>query len=59
MLDTPTKGKYYFNNKDVSHLTDDEQSLIRRENIGFIFQSYNLLPKVKVIKQVMTPLMYQ
>lgn len=59
MLDTPTTGSYIFEDKDVSNLTDEEQALIRRENIGFIFQSYNLLPKTPALKQVMMPLMYQ
>jgi putative ABC transport system ATP-binding protein len=59
MLDNPTSGKYFFNSHDVSELTSDEQAMIRRQNIGFIFQSYNLLPKTPAIKQVMLPLMYQ
>lgn len=59
MLDNPTSGKYFFDGKDVSKLTDDDQALIRRGNIGFIFQSYNLLPRISAIKQVMMPLIYQ
>ncbi|EKE28726.1 MAG: hypothetical protein ACD_3C00025G0015 [uncultured bacterium (gcode 4)] len=59
MLDNPTSGKYYFNSTDVSSLTDDDQALIRRWNIGFVFQSYNLLAKTPAIKQVMLPLIYQ
>jgi putative ABC transport system ATP-binding protein len=59
MLDNPTSGKYFFNSLDVSSLTDDDQALIRRWNIWFIFQSYNLLPKTSAIKQVMLPLIYQ
>lgn len=59
MLDIPTSGKYYFNWKDVSGLNDEEQALIRRRNIGFIFQNYNLLKKTSAINQVMLPLMYQ
>jgi len=59
MLDNPSSGTYFFRWEDVSTLTDDEQSMIRRQNIGFIFQTYNLIPRVSVLKQVMLPLMYQ
>lgn len=59
MLDIPTSWKYYFNWKDVSSLNDNEQALVRRRNIGFIFQNYNLLKKTSAISQVMLPLMYQ
>ncbi|HBB27285.1 TPA: macrolide ABC transporter ATP-binding protein [Candidatus Gracilibacteria bacterium] len=59
MLDNPTTGEYYFNGRDVAHLTDDDQALIRRENIGFIFQSYNLLPRTSALNQVIMPLIYQ
>ncbi|MDD2516012.1 MAG: ABC transporter ATP-binding protein [Candidatus Gracilibacteria bacterium] len=59
MLDNPTSGNYYFNNENVADITDDEQALIRRRNIGFIFQSYNLISRTSAIKQVMMPLIYQ
>lgn len=59
MLDNPTDGRYLFNGIDISEVTDDEQALLRRQNIGFIFQSYNLLPKTPALKQVMLPLIYQ
>ncbi|MDD2516289.1 MAG: ATP-binding cassette domain-containing protein, partial [Candidatus Gracilibacteria bacterium] len=59
MLDNPTSGNYYFNNENVADITDDEQALIRRKNIGFIFQSYNLISRTSAIKQVMMPLIYQ
>lgn len=59
MLDNPSTGSYYFNGRDVSGLTDDDQALIRRENIGFIFQSYNLLPRTSALNQVIMPLIYQ
>lgn len=59
MLDVPTTWKYFFNNQDVSDLDDDEQSLIRRKSIWFIFQSYNLLKKTSAMDQVMLPLIYQ
>lgn len=59
MLDNPTSWTYLFNWEDVSGLTDDDQAMIRRQNIWFIFQSYNLLPKTSAINQVMLPLIYQ
>jgi len=59
MLDNPSTGSYIFNGRDVSALTDDDQALIRRQNIGFIFQSYNLLPRTSAINQVIMPLLYQ
>lgn len=59
MLDNPSNGTYHFNGQDISQASDDEQALLRRQNIGFIFQSYNLLPKTPAIKQVMLPLIYQ
>lgn len=59
MLDNPSTGSYFFNGTDVSQLTDDDQALIRRENIGFIFQSYNLLPRTSALDQVIMPLLYQ
>ena len=57
-LDTPTSGTYLLDNKDVSKLTDKELADIRRDKIGFVFQSYNLLPRATVLKNVMMPLMY-
>ncbi len=59
MLDNPSSGTYFFNGQDVSNLTDDDQALIRRKNIGFIFQSYNLLPRTSALDQVIMPLIYQ
>ncbi len=58
-LDIPTSGEYYLNGKNVSHLTDDEQAVIRNETIGFIFQQYNLLPKLSAIENVELPLIYR
>lgn len=57
-LDTPTSGKYFFDKKDVSKLTDDELADIRRDKIGFVFQSFNLLPRTSVIRNTMLPLIY-
>lgn len=59
MLDTPTSWKYFFEDNEVAYLSDDNQSIIRGQTIWFIFQNYNLLPRTTVLKQVMTPLMYQ
>ncbi|MDD3145158.1 MAG: ABC transporter ATP-binding protein [Candidatus Gracilibacteria bacterium] len=59
MLDTVSSGKYTFNNTEISGKKEDELSKIRGKNIGFIFQSYNLISRMPVIKQVMLPLAYQ
>ncbi len=58
LLDTPTKGSYILDGKDVSKLTDDEQAEIRANKIGFVFQSFNLLPRTTVLRNVMLPLLY-
>ena len=57
-LDTPTSGQYFLDGKDVSKLTDDQLSDIRANQIGFVFQSFNLLPRTEVIKNVILPLIY-
>lgn len=57
-LDTPSDGKYLLDNKDVASLSDDELSRIRNEHIGFIFQTFHLLPKLDVIENVKLPLRY-
>jgi putative ABC transport system ATP-binding protein len=57
-LDTPTSGSYFLDKQDVSKLSDDELAEIRRDRIGFVFQSFNLLPRTTVIRNVMLPLMY-
>ncbi|MCM8777352.1 MAG: ABC transporter ATP-binding protein, partial [Candidatus Omnitrophica bacterium] len=58
-LDRPTSGKYYIDGKEVSSLNDDELSEIRSKKIGFIFQSYNLIPHLTVIENIGLPLFYQ
>lgn len=58
-LDIPTEGTYLLNGADVSKLTDDEQSEIRNKTLGFIFQQYNLLPKLNILENVKLPLMYK
>jgi len=57
-LDTPTSGQYFFEGKDVSKLSDDELADIRKKKIGFVFQSFNLLPRATVLRNVMLPLTY-
>ena len=57
-LDSPTSGTYFLDGKDVSTLSDDELADIRRDKIGFVFQSFNLLPRTSVLKNVMLPLVY-
>lgn len=57
-LDTPTTGNYLFNEVDVSLLNDDELSAMRNREIGFIFQSFNLLPRMSALHNVELPLMY-
>jgi len=57
-LDRPSEGKYILNHKDVSILKNDELAEIRNQEIGFIFQSFNLLPRVNALGNVMQPLIY-
>jgi putative ABC transport system ATP-binding protein len=57
-LDTPTSGKYILDDKDVSKLSDDELAEIRKIKIGFVFQSFNLLPRVSVLRNTLLPLIY-
>jgi len=57
-LDTPNGGTYILNNKDVSRLTDDELAEIRNSEIGFVFQTFNLLPRYTSLDNVMLPLVY-
>ena len=57
-LDTPTSGQYFLDKHDVSTLTDDELADIRKDKIGFVFQSFNLLPRATVLRNTMLPLVY-
>lgn len=57
-LDSPTKGTYSLNNKEVSQMSDDELSKIRNSEIGFVFQNFSLLPRSSALENVMLPLQY-
>src|SRR6516225_4321521 len=57
-LDTPTKGQYYINGNLVSEMTDDELARIRNKEIGFVFQTFNLLPRATSLHNVELPLIY-
>ena len=57
-LDTPTSGSYLLDGKDISKLSDEALADIRRDKIGFVFQSFNLLPRTTVLRNVMLPLVY-
>jgi putative ABC transport system ATP-binding protein len=57
-LDTPTKGQYILNGIDVSHMTDNELAEVRNEEIGFVFQTFNLLPRNTALDNVALPLIY-
>lgn len=57
-LDTPTSGTYVLNNKDVSQLSDDQLAEIRNKEIGFVFQTFNLLPRTTALDNVALPMIY-
>src|SRR5512137_1636909 len=57
-LDTPTSGEYFIDGIEISKLSDDELAVIRNRKIGFVFQSFNLLPRIPAIDQVELPLIY-
>ncbi|WP_421751570.1 ABC transporter ATP-binding protein [Croceimicrobium sp.] len=57
-LDTPTSGEYWLNGKDVSKMTDNELAEVRNSEIGFVFQTFNLLPRSTALENVALPLVY-
>ncbi|BFG70305.1 ABC transporter ATP-binding protein [Sediminibacterium sp. KACHI17] len=57
-LDSPTGGKYILNNKDVSKMADDDLAEVRNSEIGFVFQQFNLLPRLSAAENVALPLIY-
>jgi putative ABC transport system ATP-binding protein len=58
-LDTPTSGRYVLAERDVSHMSENDLADIRNQEIGFIFQSFNLLPRASALRNVMQPLIYR
>jgi putative ABC transport system ATP-binding protein len=58
-LDRPTNGRYYLNGQDVSQLSADKQAEIRNRHIGFVFQKFNLLPRISALENVLLPLLYR
>ncbi len=57
-LDNPSSGKYFFQGKNVTFFNDKKRSMLRREKIGFIFQSFNLLPRFSASANIMLPMLY-
>ncbi|HBB26289.1 MAG TPA: macrolide ABC transporter ATP-binding protein [Bacteroidetes bacterium] len=57
-LDTPTSGTYFFNGEDVREMNDDDLAEIRNREIGFVFQTFNLLPRATALQNVELPLVY-
>ncbi len=59
LLDRPTGGRYFFADRDVSQLSENSRARLRGRALGFVFQSYNLLPRLTALEQVELPLIYQ
>lgn len=57
-LDTPTSGNYFLNGTNVSQMTDNELAQVRNKEIGFVFQTFNLMPRYSALENVMLPLIY-
>ena len=58
-LDKPSSGEFYLGSDNVAHLDDDQLAAIRAFRIGFVFQSYNLIPQLTVVENIESPLAYQ
>ena len=58
-LDTPSEGRYVLNGRDTSTMNDNELARVRNQEIGFVFQSFHLLPRMTVLQNVMQPLVYR
>lgn len=58
MLDNPTEGQYYFDNKEVGNLKERQRTIIRKGNLGFVFQNFNLIEELTVMENVELPLIY-
>lgn len=58
LLDNPTSGDYYFNGQEVGHLKEKQRTQVRKGNIGFVFQSFNLIDELNVYENVQLPLIY-
>jgi putative ABC transport system ATP-binding protein len=58
-LDSPTSGTYCLEGRDVSSISDDARAFVRNRRVGFIFQSFNLLPGLSALENVILPLMYR
>ncbi len=58
LLDRPTSGKYFFDGQDTSKFSDNKLAYLRNKKIGFVFQTFNLLPKISVLDNVLLPVLY-
>jgi len=58
LLDKPTKGEIFINGKNVTYLKDDQLSTLRNEFVGFVFQQFNLIPKLNVLENILLPTIY-
>jgi len=57
-LDRPTSGRYFFEGREVSRLADEQQASVRNKKVGFVFQSFNLMPRATAVENVYLPLLY-